>query len=186
MRQSPLLVAVLIVVLLSLSSCRLFQVQEQESIPQSQVMPQQVVPETAPANDNFNPVRCDHPVLTKGADIVCVIDGDTLRLRNGTRIRLIGMDAPEIGDFGAINATDLLVNLTNQSYVFLERDVSETDQYGRLLRYVYVNEFFANEMLVRAGWATAWDVPPDTKHSTVLHQAETQAKEKKRGLWAPR
>jgi hypothetical protein len=90
------------------------------------------------------------------------------------------------GDYGFDNATFLLANLTNQSYIYLEKDVSNTDQYGRLLRNIFVNELFVNEVMVRYGWATVWDVPPDVKHSTVLHQAETQAKDKKRGLWAPR
>jgi micrococcal nuclease len=178
-----------LIALLCLPSCRLFQVQEQESIPQSQVVPQQVVPENAPGAEAAgidNPANCDYPIETRGVRITCVIDGDTVRLFNGTRIRLIGIDAPERGDYGFDNATFLLANLTNQSYIYLEKDVSNTDQYGRLLRNIFVNELFVNEVMVRYGWATVWDVPPDVKHSTVLHQAETQAKDKKRGLWAPR
>jgi micrococcal nuclease len=185
-------IIIALITLLALSSCLLFQVQEQESIPQSVIVPRPALPETAPtgeaqdAKDAENTARCDYPVTTKGAKIVCVIDGDTVRLEDGTRIRLIGIDAPERGDWGFANATFLLANITNQTYIYLEKDVSETDQYGRQLRNIYANEWFANEIMVRSGWATAWNVPPDTKHATVLRQAEEQAKEKKRGIWAPR
>jgi micrococcal nuclease len=67
----------------------------------------------------------------------------------------------------------------------LERDVSETDPYGRLLRYVYVDSIFVNAKLVREGLARAKAYPPpDTKYQDYLEQIESEAKEAGLGIWA--
>lgn len=65
----------------------------------------------------------------------------------------------------------------------LERDVSDRDRYGRLLRYVYVEGVFVNAELVRLGCARAELYPPDTKYSELLEQLEEEAREAHRGLW---
>ena len=64
------------------------------------------------------------------------------------------------------------------------KDVSDTDQYGRLLRYVYVGDMFVSAELVRRGFATAWTYPPDVAFSGVFVQLESEAREAGRGLWA--
>ena len=74
--------------------------------------------------------------------------------------------------------------------VFLEKDVSETDQYGRLLRYVwFVNDIgdmlLANRELVRRGFARAKAYPPDGKYDDLLIEAEEDAQIDGLGLWAP-
>ena len=68
--------------------------------------------------------------------------------------------------------------------VQLERDVSETDQYGGLLRYVYVGTIFVNAELVRGGYATAWTYPPDVAYSDLFVELEREARQAERGLWA--
>jgi len=68
--------------------------------------------------------------------------------------------------------------------VRLVRDVSETDKYGRLLRYVYVGEIFVNARLVELGLAEAKSYPPDTKNQQHLEWLETIARETGRGMWA--
>jgi len=68
--------------------------------------------------------------------------------------------------------------------VYLERDVSEVDKYGRLLRYVYVDDIFVNAELVRAGLACAKAYPPDTKHQDYLEKLEQEARQTGRGMWA--
>jgi micrococcal nuclease len=69
-----------------------------------------------------------------------VIDGDTVELGDGSRVRYIGMDTPEsAGDCYAREATARNIALVLNRVVQLEKDVSETGQRGRLLRYVYVD-----------------------------------------------
>lgn len=67
--------------------------------------------------------------------------------------------------------------------VTLEKDVSETDVYGRLLRYVWVDGVFVNGELVRLGYARAISYPPDTKYQERLAQLEEEARQASRGLW---
>ena len=70
------------------------------------------------------------------------------------------------------------------SEIVMERDVSNTDQYGRLLLYVYVGNLFVNGEMVRLGWANAKAYPPDTKNQKHLEGLEAVAREAKRGMWA--
>jgi micrococcal nuclease len=67
--------------------------------------------------------------------------------------------------------------------VELVKDVSNTDKYGRLLRYVYVGDIFVNLDLVKGGFARVRAYKPDTKHHTELLKAMNIAAEEKRGLW---
>ena len=101
-----------------------------------------------------------------------VVDGDTIDVSlNGAvvRVRYIGMDTPEYDQTCGTEATQANAALVAGQTVRLVRDVSETDQYGRLLRYVYVGDTFVNGALVAGGWAVAKDYPPDTAMSGVLH-----------------
>ena len=66
----------------------------------------------------------------------------------------------------------------------LEKDISETDKFGRLLRYVYVDDVFVNEYLVRSGFANVSTYPPDVKYEQQFRLLEQEAREQKRGIWA--
>jgi micrococcal nuclease len=119
-----------------------------------------------------------------------VIDGDTIEISGGSRVRYIGIDTPETVDpreevqcFGK-EASDKNKELVEGKEVRLEKDVSETDQYGRLLRYVYVGNTFVNESLVKEGFAKASSYPPDIKYQEKLANAEAFARENNKGLWA--
>ncbi len=68
--------------------------------------------------------------------------------------------------------------------VRLEIDVSETDQFGRLLRYVYVDGVMVNEVLVREGYARVLTVPPDVRHQQVFFAAEPLARLTGVGQWS--
>jgi micrococcal nuclease len=68
--------------------------------------------------------------------------------------------------------------------VRLERDVSETDRYGRLLRYVYVDDVFVNAELVRQGLAEVKSYPPDTKYQDYFEELEALARNADLGIWA--
>jgi len=117
-------------------------------------------------------------------DVQRVIDGDTFKLIDGTTVRLIGIDAPEAGEICSAEATQKLTSLIAGETVYLEKDVSETDTYGRLLRYVYVNEIFVNLELVYYGYAYAVSYPPDVAYASQLADAEEDAVGNDRGcLW---
>jgi micrococcal nuclease len=113
-----------------------------------------------------------------------VIDGDTFELNTGDRVRLILIDAPESNEKCYLEAKTRLQQLLLNKEVRLEKDVSERDKYGRLLRYVYVGSIFVNYQLVREGLAYAYPYPPDVKYQAQIEQAEQLAKQEATGcLW---
>ena len=121
------------------------------------------------------------------ARVTQVIDGDTVIIEGGYRVRYIGIDTPEIYPqreaFGR-EAWQANRRLVEGKEVRLERDVSETDKYGRLLRYVYVDDTFVNAELVKQGLAWAKAYPPDTKYQDYLQRMEAEARGAGRGMWA--
>lgn len=118
-----------------------------------------------------------------------VVDGDTIDVEvNGEvyRVRYIGMDTPEQGEPFYAEATKANQGLVGGQDVIMKRDVSETDQYGRLLRYVYLADgTFVNAELVRMGYAQVATYPPDVKHQDYFLELQAEAREAGRGLWAP-
>lgn len=123
------------------------------------------------------------------AQVRRVVDGDTVELADGRRVRYIGIDTPETVDprktvqcFGR-EATEKNRELVEGKEVELEKDVSETDKYGRMLRYIYVGDIFINDYLVRQGFAHASSYPPDIKYQDQFQQAEREARDNGRGLW---
>jgi len=121
-----------------------------------------------------------------------VIDGDTIEVNiSGTlyKVRYIGIDTPELDDKRAEycalaqEATRCNRQLVEGKTIRLEKDVSETDKYGRLLRYVYVENILVNAELVREGLAWAKSYPPDIKHQDYLMELEQQARQAGKGIW---
>jgi micrococcal nuclease len=112
-----------------------------------------------------------------------VVDGDTIIIEGNYRVRYIGIDTPEMGEAFGLEAWQANRELVEGKVVHLERDVSETDKYGRLLRYVYVDDILVNAELVRAGLADAKAYPPDTKHQDYLEKLEQEARQAGRGMW---
>lgn len=121
------------------------------------------------------------------AEVVQVVDGDTIevRLSDGRleRVRLIGIDAPEVGEPGSEQATARLGELVEGERIRMDTDVSDRDRFDRLLRYVMVGDVFVNELLVREGLAAAVRYPPDTERAETLEAAEALAKGRQSGLW---
>lgn len=122
--------------------------------------------------------------------VVKVIDGDTIEVEGKKKVRYIGINTPELHDprkkvecFGK-EAAIMNSDLVEGKEVRLEKDVSETDRYGRLLRYVYIGDLFVNEYLVRQGYALASSYPPDIKYARQFRSAEQEARENNRGLWS--
>ncbi len=118
-----------------------------------------------------------------------VIDGDTIELASGERVRYIGIDTPETVDprrpvqcFGEAASSENQ-RLVERKEVRLVKDVRDKDQYGRLLRYVYVGDTFINLTLVEGGFALVETVPPDVAHASEFVSAAREAKGAQRGLW---
>jgi micrococcal nuclease len=121
-----------------------------------------------------------------------VIDGDTIEVFiNGTEhtVRYIGIDTPELDDerpeYRALadEAKQANIKLVEGKNISLQRDVSETDQYGRLLRYVFDGTTFVNLVLVADGYAWAVSYPPDTMYDSLFQELQTAAQGDKLGVW---
>ncbi|MGB4966255.1 MAG: thermonuclease family protein [Microgenomates group bacterium] len=119
-----------------------------------------------------------------------IIDGDTFQIETKQKVRLIGIDTPELNKANArdpecfgIQAAQQLSNLILNKKVRMEKDISETDRFGRLLRYVYLDNTFINQRLVESGYAFASTYPPDIKFKDTLSLAQKTAQENKLGLW---
>lgn len=129
--------------------------------------------------------------------VVRVVDGDTLVVDVGgeeEKVRLIGIDAPESVHPDATRNTEagaeasgFLKSLVSPGQkVYLQRDVSDRDRYGRLLRYVWLDEpvnpdaaaeaqkGMLNALIVASGYAVAADYAPDTRYSVLFHSLERQ------------
>jgi len=120
------------------------------------------------------------------AGVVEVIDGDTIVIEGGYRVRYIGIDAPEKGEAYYLEACQANRELVMGKKVWLEKDTSDKDKYGRLLCYVYVDSTFVNAELVRQGYAQARSYPPDIKYQIYLEAAEQEARQKNEGIWEQR
>ncbi len=151
-------------------------------------------PTTSAQTTSFRPTG-----PTESAKVVRVVDGDTIIVRLGgqdRRLRYIGMDTPETKkpdtpvqwmgpEASAANAA-----LVEGRTVILEKDVSETDRFGRLLRYVWLADgdrwTLVDLELVRRGFAQVETDPPDVKYADRLLDAQRTARAASTGLWGPR
>lgn len=138
--------------------------------------------------------------------VIRVVDGDTavIRVKNqDQKVRFIGMNTPEynpkenISEPWGKEATEFTKNLLENQIVYLEKDASDTDKYGRWLRYVWLNppenpsrptyeeikNQMANGILVRDGYARAKEYKPDVKYTAILGDIEQEAKNNRVGLW---
>jgi micrococcal nuclease len=119
-----------------------------------------------------------------------VIDGDTIVIEGGERVRYIGINTPEtkhptkgVEPFGH-EASEANRRLAEGKKVRLEFDVQERDRYGRLLAYVYLLDgTFVNLELVRQGYAQVATYPPNVKHQEEFLEAQGEARAAGRGLW---
>jgi len=126
------------------------------------------------------------------ATVVRVVDGDTIRVSiegQEYRVRYIGIDTPETVDprrpvqcFGQ-EASERNRQLVEGKTVSLEKDVSDVDGFGRLLRYVWVEGQMVNAALVEEGYALASTYPPDVKNAELFASLQAEARDAARGLW---
>ena len=132
-----------------------------------------------------------------------VIDGDTLQLSSGEKIRLIGIDTPEASDNPKTRrdsertekAIQDIIAMGKETSAFthklvegkeirLEFDVQQRDKYGRLLAYVYLTDgTFVNAEIVKAGYAQVMTISPNVKYQQLFLELERESREQARGLW---
>jgi micrococcal nuclease len=139
-----------------------------------------------PTPTTLPPAPCPSPPGTTlisplvQAQVVRVIDGDTIEVSIGGKIykvRYIGIDTPETGEWMAPEATAMNKKLVGGEVVGLEKDVSETDRYGRLLRYVWVGDLMVNAELLWLGCAQVSTYPPDVKYVDCFLRLQREARE---------
>lgn len=142
----------------------------------------------------------------EGAKVVRVIDGDTIVVDRGKgqeKVRFILVDTPEtkhpkkgVQYFGK-EASDFTINALNEKTIYLQKDVSETDRYNRLLRYIWLERPSSNEpseeeirskcfnaILLAGGYAQVTTFPPDVKYVDLFREIQKEAREANAGLWS--
>ena len=143
---------------------------------------QEVKSEATQASSTPSPTSTQKPEnLVK---VTRVIDGDTIEIEGGQRVRYIGMDTPETYTCYYSESTSRNKELVEGKIISLEKDVGEKDRYGRLLRYVYVGDILVNEVLVKEGYAQVYTYPPDVKYNERFLAAQKEARENNKGLWS--
>jgi micrococcal nuclease len=124
----------------------------------------------------------------ESARVTRVFDGDTIEVELDGRIyrlRYIGVDSPERDEPYYEDAFDFNRDLVEDETVTIVRDISETDQYGRLLRYVYLSDgTFVNAALISNGMARLVTFPPDVAQTDYLRQLQSGAKDEDVGMWS--
>lgn len=124
------------------------------------------------------------PATEKLTTVLYVIDGDTIVVAKGEKVRYLGINAPEKGQPFFREAKEENCRLVEGKKVRLELDKQPRDQYGRTLAYVWVGEVMVNLELVRSGLAHTYIFPPNVKYQEQLLKAEEEAREKGRGIWS--
>ena len=132
--------------------------------------------------------------LPSSAVVARVIDGDTVELADGRRVRYLGIDTPELRKrvgqswvyapepfaeaAAAANRT-----LVEGRTVRLEYDARPYDRYNRLLAYIYVGETFVNAELLARGLARVLIIPPNVRHAEECEALQRQARQQRAGMW---
>ena len=145
----------------------------------------------------------DSPLTLEKAEIIRVVDGDTatVLLESGAeeKVRFIGVDTPESTirhePYGK-EAAGFTKSRLNGKAVYLEKDISDRDKYGRLLRYIWleppmeedneeeIREKLFNAILLLEGYAQVSTYPPDVKYVDYFKGFQAEARGADKGLWA--
>jgi micrococcal nuclease len=142
-----------------------------------------------PAGDQSTPISVQTVPAGDQAVVVYVVDGDTIDIEYlgssaaPTRVRYIGVNTTEHDQSCFTEGAQANSALVVGQILTLVRDVSDTDRYGRILRYVYAGQTLVNAELVREGWAEAVDYPPDTLNAPLFHSLADAAKAAGLGCW---
>jgi micrococcal nuclease len=159
-----------------------------ESSPPATPIPTSPAVSTATPTQESRPTQPSEgpgqPGGLESVTVASVVDGDTVELSDGRRVRYIGVNTPERNQPYYPEASETNRQLVEGKTVQLELDVETFDQYGRTLAYVWVNGVMANMEIIRLGFANAFTVPPNVRYEAEFRAAEREAREAGRGLWA--
>lgn len=115
-----------------------------------------------------------------------IVDGDTVDCPPVGRVRLIGIDTPELSQepFGQTAADALAAVIPVGTTLRLEEGVERLDPYGRVLGYLWHDGVLVNWTMIREGWAVLLSVPPNVQYADWFVAAQQAARGENRGLWA--
>jgi micrococcal nuclease len=122
--------------------------------------------------------------LNRQTKVKEVIDGDTIILYSGQRVRYIGIDTPEKSDPFYREAKEFNRKSVQGKNVVLEFDAESQDRYGRLLAYVYVNDTLVNSELLKSGLALVYTYPPNVRYASFFLGLQREAQKKHLGIWS--
>lgn len=157
--------------------------------PKTTLKPVVINPTLAPTATSRAGGTLAQPGTSREALVTKVIDGDTIEIAGGMKVRYLGMDAPvssqssQIEECFGFEAHKKNQKLVGEKVVRLEKDISETDGEGRLLRYVWVGDTLINKLLVSQGYARINPQRPDFKYRLRLLKAQTEAEKNQEGFW---
>lgn len=124
------------------------------------------------------------PLPVAAERVARVIDGDTIVLEDGRKVRYAGINAPEEGEPGYRESTQANNLLVGGKEVSLEFGRRKTEKHERLLAYVSVGRTFVQVELVKQGWAIVTRTQPLPRYREVLQGHQEEAKAAGRGIWA--
>ncbi|MGB9608934.1 MAG: thermonuclease family protein [Minisyncoccia bacterium] len=117
------------------------------------------------------------------ASVRRVIDGDTIELQDGSRVRYIGINSPESGEPFFSEAKKENENLVLNKEVKLQFDVQTKDKYGRFLAYVWVDNILVNKKLVLEGLAISETIQPNVLYQDEILASQKEAQANCKGIW---
>ncbi|MBF0594386.1 MAG: thermonuclease family protein [Candidatus Omnitrophica bacterium] len=148
--------------------------------------------------------QAQKPPVTGLVRVERVVDGDTIKLVGGERVRLLGIDTPELHESAKLlrdaqrsgkdiktiqklgqRAKDFVNPLLAGKNIRLDFDIEKRDKYGRLLAYIYLEDgTFINKVIIENGYAVPLTIPPNIKHADEFKELYRTARAKGLGLWA--
>lgn len=121
----------------------------------------------------------DNNFITEEVIVKKVIDGDTIELFDGRKIRMIGINTPEKGKFSSLESLNFTKNLENKTIIIMYR---ETDRYERILGYILFNNEIFNKKILEEGLAHLYYYKKDNFYDE-MKEAEEFARQNKKGIW---
>ena len=130
---------------------------------------------------------------SRWVEVATVFDGDTFQTTESEKVRLLGINTPEIahgkepGQPLGKKAKQRLQQLISGKTVRMQMDIDQKDKYGRSLAHIFLrNGTWINEQLLREGMAHVYTFAPNFRWSAALLRSEAEARSAKRGIWSTR
>lgn len=138
-------------------------------------------PTTSASHAGGIPAPSDPP----GLAVTRVVDGDTVDLNDGRRVRLLGIDAPELGECGFDQAGTFARSILLGQRVDVAPDPTQesVDRYGRSLVYITVGNQDYSTAAAAAGWATSYTFATPVRKAPAIAAAQAAAQHQRLGIW---